>query len=67
MSYLGMESWDLQARDRASTITHVDHEKKNDANYRNTMFDFSFWLLIHLHSDTSCYISKYLEATWHLI
>ena len=31
ISYLGMESWDLQVCDRASTITHVDRERKNSA------------------------------------
>ena len=31
ISYLGMKSWDLQVCDRASTITHVDREKKNSA------------------------------------
>ena len=31
ISYLGMKSWDLQVCDRASTITHVDREKKNGA------------------------------------
>ena len=35
ISYLGMKSWDLQVCDRASTITHVDREKKNSANYSN--------------------------------
>ena len=34
ISYLGMKSWDLQVCDRASTITHVDREKKNSA-YQN--------------------------------
>ena len=28
---MGMKSWDLQVSDRASTITHVDREKKNSA------------------------------------
>ena len=32
ISYLGMKSWDLQVCDRASTITHVDREKKNIAD-----------------------------------
>ena len=31
ISHLGMKSWDLQVCDRASTITHVDREKKNSA------------------------------------
>ena len=31
ISYLGMKSWDLQVCDRASTMTHVDREKKNSA------------------------------------
>ena len=31
ISYLGMKLWDLQVCDRASLITHVDHEKKNSA------------------------------------
>ena len=40
ISYLGMKSWDLQVCDRASTITHVDREKKNSAYYNNKMFYF---------------------------
>ena len=40
ISYLGVKSWDLQVCDRASTITHVDREKKNSANYNNKMFYF---------------------------
>ena len=31
ISYLGMKSWYLQVCDRASTITHVEREKKNSA------------------------------------
>ena len=40
ISYLGVKSWDLQVCDRASTITHVDREKKNSAYYNNKMFYF---------------------------
>ena len=40
ISYLGVKSWDLQVCDRASTITHVDREKKNSGYYNNKMFYF---------------------------
>ena len=40
ISYLGVKSWNLQVCDRASTITHVDHEKKNSAYYNDKMFYF---------------------------
>ena len=46
-----MKSWDLQVCDRASTITHVDREKKNSANYSNEIFYFfggsivAFWYI----------------------
>ena len=36
-----MKSWDLQVCDRASTITHVDREKKNSAYQNNEIF-YSF-------------------------
>ena len=35
-----MKSWDLQVCDGASTITHVDREKKNSAYKYNEIFDF---------------------------
>ena len=38
ISYLGMKSWDVQVCDRASTITHVDREKKNSANWNSKIF-----------------------------
>ena len=60
-----MKSWDLQMCDRASTITHVDREEKNSANYSNEIFYFfvglivAFWyILMHFK------YSKYVETTW---
>ena len=35
-----MKSSDLQVCDRASTITHVDHEKKNSAYQKNKILYF---------------------------
>ena len=63
-----MKSWDLQVCDRASTITHVDREKKNSAYQNIKIFHFFFlvWLIV-LYSAIFSYISQYLETTWHLI
>ena len=44
ISYMGMKSWDLQACDRASMITHVDQEKKISAKYRNNDLLF-LWVI----------------------
>ena len=60
-----MKSWDLQAYDRASTITHVDREKKIVPNTATKYFTFLLGKL--LRSDIFWYISKYLETTWHFI
>ena len=58
-----MKSWDLQVCDRASTITHVDREKKDSAYQYNEILKF----FLVLHSALFSYISQYLETTWHLI
>ena len=42
ISYLGMKSWDLQACDRASMITHIDRDKKNSAYNSSKIFHFLF-------------------------
>ena len=44
---MGMESWDLQACDRASTITHVDREKKIVPTTAMKYFTFSLGKLLH--------------------
>ena len=49
-----MKSWDLQVCDRASTITHVDREKKNSAYPNNKIFIFlgviDSFILLYLHT-----------------
>ena len=42
---MGMKSWDLQACDRASTIAHVDREKK--MNTQSLVLRASDYVFIH--------------------